>query len=617
MANKVKKNLKAGSSTRSYLAKDFESFRQNLIEQAGIFFPDKIQDFSEASVAGMLVDIAATVADTMSFYLDHQFRELDPQSAVETESVVTHLRNAGVEVYGAAPSVADITVTVKVPAVLDTTLDKYIPKATALPIVLAGTTFSSDSGIIFNLTEDLDFAAVDVLGNIVPDYVTSKTADGVPTQMEVSLGGVAISGKETQQVVSVPDTHVPFREITLSSPNVSEILSVKDTDGNVYYEVKSLSQDTVFIPVDNTSPDDFDDVPKTLEVIPCPRRFVKTTSLSSRKTTLRFGAGNESVLDDDIIPDPSDLSLDLYGKKSFSRFSIDPNSLIGTQTLGISPRGTSLSILYRHGGGLDHNVDSKTIKTVQTLSLEFRKSPDAADALAVRQSIKVTNPTPALGAANPPEIEYLRNLIQSARNAQTRTVTREDLLARIYTLPARFGRVFRVGLADSPTNPLALLMYVISQDKNGNLTISPDALKTNLSKYLNEFRLISDAIDILDASVINFGVTYEVYVEKTANKQVVLQNINRKIASAFQMKYFQIDQPMVIDDFTNIIINTESVISLVDLVIFPKHGTEIDRQYSTFTFPFEASTKKGILRPPTGGIFELKFPEFDIKGHAI
>ena len=83
------------------------------------------------------------------------------------------------------------------------------------------------------------------------------------------------------------------------------------------------------------------------------------------------------------------------------------------------------------------------------------------------------------------------------------------------------------------------------------------------------------------------------------------------------MKYFQIDQPMVIDDFTNIIINTESVISLVDLVIFPKHGTEIDRQYSTFTFPFEASTKKGILRPPTGGIFELKFPEFDIKGHAI
>ena len=217
MANKVKKKLRAGSSTRSYLAKDFESFRQNLIEQAGIFFPDKIQDFSEASVAGMLVDVAATVADTMSFYLDHQFRELDPQSAVETESVLTHLRNAGVEIYGAAPSVADIVVTIKVPAFLDTTLNKYVPKASALPIILEGTTLSADNGVVFNLTEDLDFAAVDVLGNIVPDYVTSKTSDGVPTQMEVSLNAVAISGKETQHTVTLPDTHVPFREITLCS----------------------------------------------------------------------------------------------------------------------------------------------------------------------------------------------------------------------------------------------------------------------------------------------------------------------------------------------------------------------------------------------------------------
>ena len=165
-----------------------------------------------------------------------------------------------------------------------------------------------------------------------------------------------------------------------------------------------------------------------------------------------------------------------------------------------------------------HNADTKTISTVANLSLEFRKDPTAAEALSVRQSVTVTNETAASGGANAPEIETLRSFIQSARNSQSRTVTREDLLARIYSLPAEFGRVFRVGLSDNPTNPLALLMYVTSLDRNGNLANSPDTLKTNLSKYLNEFRLISDAIDVLDASVINFGVTYEVYVDKTANK---------------------------------------------------------------------------------------------------
>jgi len=616
MAVKIKKRLRAGSN-RSFLARDFEGFRQDLVEQAKIFFPDKIQDFSEPSVAGLLVDIAASVADTMSYYLDHQFKELDPQSAVELVNIETHLKNAGVRVSGAAPAVADVTITIKVPAELDTTISTYLPKTSTLPVILAGTSFEADNGVVFNLTEDLDFAERDVLGNIVPSYVTSKSETGIPTEFEMTLKGVAISGTESVQAEPIADTHVPFRQVTLSNSNVSEILSVKDSDGNVYYEVDSLSQDTVYVPVDNTSPDDFDLVPKTLEIVPAPYRFVRLTSLSSRRTSIRFGSGDSNVLDDDIIPDPSELSLELYGKKSFSKFAIDPGALIGSQTLGISPRNTTLSITYRHGGGRLHNADTKTISTVANLSLEFRKDPTAAEALSVRQSVTVTNETAASGGANAPEIETLRSFIQSARNSQSRTVTREDLLARIYSLPAEFGRVFRVGLSDNPTNPLALLMYVTSLDRNGNLANSPDTLKTNLSKYLNEFRLISDAIDVLDASVINFGVTYEVYVDKTANKQLILQNINRRISDAFQIKYFQIDQPMIIDDIVNLIINTESVISLTDLQVYPITGVISDRNYSTYTFPFESSLKNGILRGPLGSIFELKFPENDIIGHAI
>ena len=623
MAVKIKDKLKQGSN-RSFLAKDFESLRRDLIEQAKIFFPDKIKDFSEPSVAGLLVDLAASVGDSMSFYLDHQFRELDPQSAVELENIETHLKNAGVPIVGAAPAVVNVTLTVKVPAQwggVENQTGAWRPKLSALPVILETTILKADNGTIFNLTEDLDFAKKNPLGEYIADYSVSKSATkdegSAPTQFAVKISTVAISGQETQQNVSLGATHVPFRTILLNNADVSEIISVKDTDGNTYHEVESLSQDTVFIPVDNTSLSDFDSVPKTLEIIPAPRRFIKKTSLSSRKTSLMFGSGNTQVLDDDIIPDPSDLALELYGRKSFSKFSIDPKSLLDTQTLGMSPRNTTLKIRYRYGGGLSHNVDAATIKTVEGLSMEFRNSPAPADALAVRQAVSVSNISQARGGAAAPNLEDLRNLIQSARNSQSRTVTREDLLARIYTMPAQFGRIFRVGLAENMINPLSLLMYIICRDNSGNLTVAPDELKNNLSKYLNEFRLISDAIDVLDAAVLNVGVRYEVFIDKIANKQAVLQNINRRIAAALDIKYFQIDQPLVIDDIVNLIINTESVVSLTDLRIYPLTNDVNGRSYSTYSFPFEASTKNGIIRPPTGTIFELKFPEFDIKGFAI
>ena len=630
MSVKIKSKLKQGSN-RSFLARDFESLRQDLIEQARLFFPDKIKDFSEPSVAGMMVDLAASVGDTMSFYLDHQFQELDPQNAVELDNIVTHLRNAGVPIKGAAAAVVEVIVSAKVPALLDSDISQYVPDRKALPVILENTVFKSDSGIFFNLTEDVDLAELNPIGELIADdSVSERNDNNQPTQFLVSRRALAMSGRETVQNFTISDSHVPFREVSLRFPDVSEILSVTDAEGNTYYEVESLSQDTVFVPVDNSSVDDFDIVRKTLEIIPAPRRFVTRTSLIDRKTTIRFGSGDSQVLDDDIIPDPSDLSLDLYGKKSFKRFSIDPNALLQTQTLGLSPRGTTISVTFRHGGGLSHNVDANTLKTIEGLNIEFRNSPSPAAALATRQSIAVSNPESAKGAANAPTIEELRNLIQSARNAQSRTVTRDDLLARIYTLPSNFGRVFRVGLSNNIANPLALAMFIICQNREGKLDIAPDTLKENLSKYLNEFRLISDAIDVLDASVVNFGITYEVYVDKKANKAITLQNINSKIADAYQLKYFQIDQPIIIDDIVNLIINTQSVISLVDLKVYPiidnttsqtnplRFDASIaDRNYSTFSFPFEESTKKGILRGPVGSIFELRYPEADIKGAAI
>tara|TARA_B100000131_G_scaffold87687_1_gene84528 strand:- start:11860 stop:13707 length:1848 start_codon:yes stop_codon:yes gene_type:complete len=615
MATNIKKKIKK-LRNRSFLARDFEAFRAKLIEDARIYFPDKIQDFSESSLGGLLVDMVASVGDSLSFYLDHEFRELDPQSAVELDNILMHLRNAGVDAYGASPASVDLRFSIEVPA--EKTSTGYAPKVSALPVLLQGTVTQSFDGITFVTLEDLNFAEKDINGNFLASYEVIETRnDGTPVKYEVSRIAAASSGLEHTDTFTISDNHVAFRELTLSKDNVSTISDVLDGDGNEYYEVSALSQDTIFKAVNNTNRNDALEVPSNLEITPAPRRFVKRYNPSTRVTTIRFGSGDADVLDDDIVPDPSDLSLSLYGRKYTPRFSIDPNSLLKTQTLGISPKNTSINIRYRYGGGLSHNVGAGSISEITQLELEFRNTPIANEALSARQSIKVKNPSPAIGGTNAPTVEDLKALITSARNSQSRVVTREDLLARIFTMPSTFGRVFRASIATNPVNPLSIILYLVSLDRNGNMTVAPDQLKKNLSTYLNEFRLISDAIDILDAKIINFGVKYSVVLAPNVSKVQTIQSINQKIANAMQKKYFQIDQPVIIDDITNIIINSDYVIALSDLRIFPRVGNIENREYSSATFKFEQSTKNGIIFGPAGSIFELRFPDDDIIGSAM
>jgi len=630
MTKKIKNRLRAGSN-RTFLARDFEGFRAQLIESARIFYPDKIQDFSEASLGGLLVDLAATVGDTMSFYLDHQFRELDPSRAVEFSNIATHIRNAGVKIKGAAPAAGKATLSFTVPSesYIDENFETaYRPKESALPYIFEETILESSNGITFNLVEDIDFSEKNVLGQLVAAKSVKEVSNGVPKNWTLSREVDVISGTETVETFVIEDVHEPFREILLGNQNVTEVLSVFDSDGNEYFEVESLSQDTVFESVKNSRREDADLVPQTLEIKHAPRRFVSITSPSNFKTTLRFGSGNSLSLDDDIAPDPSELALSMYGKKTFSRFSIDPNALVDTQTLGISPRGTTITVTYRHGGGLRHNVPSGEINGFSNISLEFRKNPDPSDALSVRLSASVTNKRAASGGDNAPDTDFLRSLIAPSRNAQSRIVTKEDLIARIYTLPNRFGRVFRVGLSENSMTGTSLIVHVISLDADGNLAISPDTLKQNLSTYLNEFRLLSDAIDVVDAKVLNYKVRYEVILDKKVNKQSTLLSINRSLAEALQRRYFQIDQPIIVDDILNVIINSQGVISVNDIEIVPATGAEASagdrfgageggRIYSVHPFQAEGSVKRGILTGDVGSIFELRYPENDIIGYAV
>ena len=596
--------------TRNYLAKDFEAMRNDLFKYARVFYPDQIQDFNESSLGGLLMDMAAYVGDSMAFYLDHQFRELDPLEAVEVENIERHATNAGVKITGAAPAVATVDFYIKVPAV-DRGDGVLVPDPSALPIILEGTVVSSRLGIKFALTEDLDFSKRDYFGELIAKKIKLKR---IRTQefFALVLPGICVSGVLETEKFSIPSNNVPFRTLTLGKPNVSEILSVTDTDGNEYYEVDSLSQDTVFTSFPNPTATE-SSVKSILGVVAAPYRFVSKTDLRSRSTRIQFGAGSSSTLNDDAVPDPSDLSLPLYGKKTMTRFSIDPNALLDTKTLGITPSSTTITVTYRHGGGASHNVTGESIVNVDSLAIRHKDNTNPVTAIQVRNSVEVLNPQPAAGGANQKTIEEIRTLIPAARNLQSRIVTKEDLISRLYLLPNQYGTIFRAGITENPNNPLGSILYIITKDASSKLAQAPDVLKKNISTYLNEFRLISDAIDILDAQVLNYRIDVSISVAPGANKFNVAKAVIDSLKKLLKIEKMQVGMPIIEADVITSIINNVGVLSLIELKFTALSGTIQSRVYSEESINMDAAKINGIFFPPPGGIFELRHPNHDIR----
>ena len=591
---------------RNYIAKDFDSMRLDLQKFAKVFYPDNIQDFSESSIGGMFIDLAAYIGDTMSYYADHQFRELDENTAVESSNIERIAQNAGIKISGVAPSVAVIDFYIRVPAIDSS--GEIIPQENALPIIKAGTSLSSTNGIKFSLTEDLNFNKRDLLGNYVARKIKISNATATESFVMV-LSGVCVSGEEVLETFTINNNFVPFRTITMVNSDISTILSVTDSEGNEYYEVESLSQDTVFKPFENN---ETDDVQSNLEVIAAPYRFITSTDIKTRQTTLQFGSGRSDSIIDDGVPDPSELSLPLHGRRIMQRFSLDPSALLNTKTLGISPQSTVITVNYRFGGGASHNIDPGTVNSVDNLLIVFDSGLSGADSIDVRNSIEVSNDNKASGGADRLSIEEIRQLIPTARNLQNRIVTREDLLARLYLLPNEYGRIFRAGIVANPKNPLSSILYIISRDSSGKLTQSPDILKRNISKYLNEFRLISDAIDILDVGVYNFKVNISIMTTPNSNKLQVTKNVIDRIKQLFKIEKAQVGKPIIESDIINTIINTKGALSLISLSLSGVNGTVLGREYSLLGLDFDNIKNNGIYFPPPGGIFELRFPDEDI-----
>ena len=597
---------------RRYLSRDFDSLRATLVNYARQYYPNQIQDFSESSVGGLFLDMAAYVGDNMSFYVDHLYNELNYDTAVEPASIQRLLANSGIQINGASPATVTITVFIEVPV---ENLDDDEPNINLLPIIKSGTTFASANAITYNLINDIEFLLDDGSGNYilnpnVQKKIGNTNLNGEVTSYILSLGGLCVSGNQATDIFSI-GSFVPFRNLTLRFPNVTEIINVYDSDGNTYYEVGALTHDVVYKNVLNTTSDN-DIVKDTLKVIPAPYRFTKSTSLLERKTSLTFGGGTADTLEDDIIPDPSEFAIATPYSRTMSRVPVNPEKLLTTNTLGVAASNTTLTVIYRHGGGLEHNVQANAIRSIINLIIQFPLNPSINLSTAIRNTIEVTNLEPALGGEDALTTDELVALIPNVKNSQERIVTKEDLLARIYTMPSNLGRVFRSAIVSNSNNPLATQLFIISRDGNSRLTTSPDSLKLNLKKYLNSYRMISDSIDILDAKVINLQLKFSVVLDPSLNRDSLLSVILASLQAKFDVTKFHINQPIIISEVVNAIYAVDGVIAVDNVQFVNISGVVNNRQYSIETHDVKNYTRRQMIFPPLGGIFEIRYPEVDI-----
>lgn len=600
--------LNERAQRRNYLLKNFENFKTDLLNYATTYFPEKIQDFSEVSVGGMLLDFASIVGDSLSFYMDHQFNELNPDTAVERKNLERHIRRAGIKAIPSSPAVVEVTFEISVGLNTDGVIDSQ-----QLPKILKGQKLLSRSGITFYTLKDVDFNE---------NYNIKLTNNNDGTAI-ITAKGIAISGDQETIRVNSSDLTGSFPFTVLPRRNITSIENITDDNGNEYYEVEYLSQDTVY---KATKINEYGE--KFYEVIPAPYRFVKEDKITSGETIIRFGAGNQdSLIKKNLIQDPTKAVLSLYGREYFPKFSFDPNQLLQTNSLGVSPK-SNINITYSYGGGLDHNVSAFNINELLDFSrIIFNEGTTEIIRNDILNSIIVYNEEAAVGGLNGLTFEQLQSQLNNVIKMQNRIVNYQDLLSKIYSMPSSFGKISKVSIEDDPNNIYSKNFYVLCLNQNEKLTFASDVLKLNLSNYLNEFRLIGDTFRILDARIFNIGLNIDIRIKPGFTPINVANNVKFRLQEYFKNKNFEINEPIILDEIYNVIINSVNVISVRTLknnFIVQLKGSFIPSlqkssnypngiiEYSNENINIPSQIYKDVLYPLKGGIFEIKYPDDDI-----
>ena len=614
-----------------YLNKDFQQYRDKLIDFSKTYFPDIFNDFNESSPAMIFIEMASYVGDVLSYYIDNQLRESLIMEAQEKSNLVQIAKGLGYKTKPTVASTVELDVFILLPP--QGTGATVGPDFRYAPVIDEGMIASAPTAgnRSFFTTAPIDFK---FSSSFDPTDISVYKIDsnGNPESFLLKKKVFAKSGTEKELTFSF-GSPIKFDKRLLTDTDVIEVLSINDSDGNKYYEVDYLAQETAFVEVQNTALQDEElsqfneETPYLLKLRRTGRRFV-TNVRPDMTTEILFGAGNSGEADELIVPNPDNVGLALpYGNVSQIDNAWDPSNTMFTRAYGQAPANTDLTVKYLVGGGVEANVRAGSITEIEGIS--FTLDNDGLDSSVinfVQGSIAVNNPTPAAGGKSAETNEEIRQNAIAFFAAQNRAVTREDFIARIYSMPPRFGNVSKAYLiqdeqenqktGEAVENPLAINCYVLGFNASKQLTPLNIVTKENLRNYLSKFRLLTDAINIKDGFVINLGIDFSIVpLPGYQGKEVLAQCIFR-LKEIFNIDKWQFNEPVFTGNVATELDKVEGVQTVVELQFHCKFDKASG--YSGNFYDIQAATKNKIIYPSQDpAIFEVKYPDKDIRGKVV
>ena len=660
MADIIQKSFNNSRREIKYLNRDFSSFKTSLIEYSKTYFPRTYKDFSDASPGMMFIEMASYIGDVLSYYTDYQFKESLMPYAEERKNVLALANYLGYKTKPTKSSTTNIDLYQLIPSTKDSN-NNYIPDNNYALKIREYMEVSNESGVSFITIDPVDFS---LDSKFSPREVTVYSRDnyGIPQFFLLKKSGKVIAGKITTSSFTVGSA-VPFYKISLSENNVIDIIDVKDSDNNKWYEVDYLAQDLIFTETENTSFTNntyvqySSEVPKLIKSFKTSRKFVVNVT-ANNTTYLEFGAGTDATSDEVIYPNSELVGI---GLKNISNLNLnyDTSKLLNSETFGQSPSNTVLTVQYLVGGGLTSNSPSDTIKNISSVTFlnDISGLTPSQNSLltTVKNSFRISNPNPAVGGQNEESVEEIRQNALANFGSQNRTVTVDDYISRIYSIPPRFGSIAKVmvipnsdlsistnqtllnGFVNNEnqttlinnslennfrkvnfdvSNPFSLNLYVLSYNSNKNLTQTNDALVYNIRHYLQKYKIISDSINIIDGYIINIGVDFKILVYNNFNKKEVLDQCLQKAKDFFNVDKWYFNQPININQFELELAKIEGVQSVAEVTF--KNLNQNDGDYSPHEYNLSEATHNKIIYPSLDpSVFEVKFPDNDIRGAVI
>jgi len=594
----------------SYTVRDYQGIRDELLNYVKQYYPDLIQDFSDASVFSVFLDLNAAIADNLHYHIDRSIQETVLQYAQQRSSIYNIARTYGLKIPGSRPSVSLVDFSITVPAFGDKEDERY------LGILLRGSQVNG-AGIVFENVEDIDFASpYNSSGFPNRLKIPNFNGNGVLLNYTITKRELVVNGiTKVYKKVVLPSDVRPFYELFLPEKNVLGITSVLLKNGtdytnvpppseflglnNRWYEVDALAEDRIFI----EDPTKVADQPgiKVGRYIQTNNRFISEFTPEGFKK-MTFGGGSRSAQDQ--------LNV-------FTNFGVLPTvqSYFNNFSLGstLTPNST-LFVQYRVGGGLATNLGTNVINQVGTISF-FVNGPSDIINSSVQNSLRCNNVTAAIGGANQPSIEEVRNYVAFNFAAQKRAVTVQDYEALIRTMPSQFGAPAKVAITEKDNK---INVEILSYDTSGKLTsIVSNTLKQNIANYLSNYRMMNDYISVLTAEVIDLSVDVSVVLTSSQNSGQIIAEVIDKVSDYFNPLIRNLGQNVYISELQSIIQATNGVITVTSIDIFNQVGEQYSSAQTSMRYSNEVTRQiqpvdDTIFAQPNQ-IYQIRYPNKDIR----